>query len=59
MASQPIVTTEQWFTEGWKLYKRHPVTFFFASLLGALICIPRRLFCFSPPRFMRACIIWR
>ena len=49
MASQPIVTTEQWFTEGWKLYKRHPVTFFFASLLGALICIPPTLLFFAIP----------
>ena len=40
MASQPMVTIEQWFTEGWRLYKRHPVTFFFASLLGVLICMP-------------------
>ena len=40
MASQPIVMIEQWFTEGWRLYKRHPVTFFFASLLGTLICLP-------------------
>ena len=49
MASQPIVTIEQWFTEGWRLYKRHPVTFFFASLLGALICIPPVLLFFAIP----------
>ena len=51
MASQPIVTTEQWFTEGWKLYKRHPVTFFFASLLGALICIPPAFLFFAAPLY--------
>ena len=49
MASQPMVTIEQWFTEGWKLYKRHPVTFFFASLLGALISIPPALLFFAAP----------
>ena len=49
MASQPMVTIEQWFTEGWKLYKRHPVTFFFASLLGALICIPPAFLFFAAP----------
>ena len=51
MASQPIVTIEQWFTEGWKLYKRHPVTFFFASLLGALICIPPGFLFFAGPLY--------
>ena len=51
MASQPIVTTEQWFTEGWKLYKRHPFTFFFASLLGALICIPPAFLFFAAPLY--------
>ena len=51
MASQPIVTAEQWFTEGWKLYKRHPVTFFFASLLGALICIPPAFLFFAAPLY--------
>ena len=51
MASQPIVTTEQWFTEGWKLYKRHPVTFFFATLLGALICIPPAFLFFAAPLY--------
>ena len=51
MASQPIVTTEQWFTEGWKLYKQHPVTFFFASLLGALICIPPAFLFFAAPLY--------
>ncbi len=51
MASQPMVTTEQWFTEGWKLYKRHPVTFFFASLLGALICIPPAFLFFAAPLY--------
>ena len=49
MASQSTVTIEQWFTEGWKLYKRHPVTFFFASLLGALICIPPAFLFFAAP----------
>lgn len=49
MASQPIVTIEQWFTEGWKLYKRHPVIFFFASLLGTLICIPPMALLFAVP----------
>ena len=51
MASQPMVTIEQWFTEGWKLYKRHPVTFFFASLLGALICIPPAFLFFAAPLY--------
>ena len=51
MASQPRVTIEQWFTEGWKLYKRHPVTFFFASLLGALICIPPAFLFFAAPLY--------
>ena len=49
MASQPMVTIEQWFTEGWKLYKRHPVAFFFASLLGVLICIPPAFLFFAAP----------
>ena len=51
MASQPTVTIEQWFTEGWELYKRHPVTFFFASLLGALICIPPAFLFFAAPLY--------
>ena len=51
MASQPTVTIEQWFTEGWRLYKRHPVTFFFASLLGALICIPPAVLFFAAPSY--------
>ena len=51
MASQPIVTIEQWFTEGWKLYKRHPFTFFFASLLGALICFPPAFLFFAGPLY--------
>ena len=51
MASQPTVTIEQWFTEGWRLYKRHPVTFFFASLLGALICIPPAFLFFAGPLY--------
>ena len=51
MASQPTVTIEQWFTEGWKLYKRHPVTFFFASLLGVLICIPPAFLFFAGPLY--------
>ena len=49
MASQPIVTIEQWFTEGWRLYKRHPATFFFASLLATLICVPPTLLFFAVP----------
>ena len=40
MASQPTVTIEQWFTEGWDLYKQHPATFSLASFVGMLICIP-------------------
>ncbi len=51
MANQPIVTIEQWFTEGWKLYKRHPVTFFFASWLGALISIPPAFLFFAAPLY--------
>ena len=51
MASQPIVTIEQWFTEGWKLYKRHPITFFFAGLLGALFCIPPAFLFFAGPLY--------
>ena len=51
MASRPTVTIEQWFTEGWRLYKRHPVTFFFASLLGALICIPPAFLFFAGPLY--------
>ena len=49
MASQSTVAIEQWFTEGWRLYKRHPVTFFFASLLGAVICIPPAFLFFAAP----------
>ena len=52
MASQSVVTVEQWFTEGWRLYKRHPVTFFFASLLGALICMPPTLLFVAVPFVM-------
>ena len=52
MASrQPTVTIEQWFTEGWKLYKRYPVTFFFASFIGALICIPPAFLFFAAPLY--------
>ena len=51
MAGQPIVTIEQWFTEGWRLYKRNPITFFFASLLGALICIPPAFLFFAAPLY--------
>ena len=51
MAGQPIVTIEQWFTEGWRLYKRHPATFFFASLLGALVCIPPAFLFFAAPLY--------
>ena len=49
MANQPTVTIERWFTEGWKLYKRHPVTFFFASCVSALICIPPGFSVFRRP----------
>ena len=49
MANQSTVTIEQWFTEGWRLYKRHPVPFFLASLLGTLICIPPTLLFFAVP----------
>ena len=49
MASQSTITIEQWFTEGWKLYKRHPVAFFFASLLGTFICIPPFFLFFAAP----------
>ena len=51
MASQSIVTIEQWFTDGWKLYKRHPATFFFASFIGALICIPPAFLFFAAPLY--------
>ena len=51
MANQPTVTIEQWFTEGWKLYKRHPVAFFFASMLGALICTPPAFLFFAGPLY--------
>lgn len=51
MANRPTVTIEQWFTEGWKLYKRHPVTFFFASLLGVLICTPPAFLFFAAPLY--------
>ena len=51
MANQPTVTTEQWFTEGWKLYKRHPITFFFAGLVSALICIPPAFLFFAAPLY--------
>lgn len=51
MASQSRVTIEQWFMEGWRLYKRHPVTFFFASLLGAFICIPPFSLFFAAPLY--------
>ena len=43
MANQPTITTKQWFTEGWKLYKRHPITFSCAGFVGVLICIPLAL----------------
>ena len=51
MASQPTVTIEQWFTEGWRLYRRHPVTFSFASLLGTLISIPPFFLFFAAPLY--------
>ncbi len=49
MANQPTVTIEQWFIEGWKLYKQQPVAFFFASFIGALICIPPAFLFFAAP----------
>ena len=51
MADQPTVTIEQWFVEGWRLYKRNPITFFFASLLGALICFPPAILFFAAPLY--------
>ena len=51
MASQQIVTIEQWFTEGWKLYKRQPVTFFLASFIAAFICIPPAFLFFAAPLY--------
>lgn len=51
MANQTTVTIEGWFTEGWKLYKRHPVTFFFASVVSALICIPPAFLFFAAPLY--------
>ena len=51
MADQPTVTIEQWFVEGWRLYKRNPITFFFASFLGALICIPPAILFFAGPLY--------
>ena len=51
MVSQPIVTIEQWFTEGWRLYKRNPITLFFASILGTLICIPPAILFFAAPLY--------
>lgn len=51
MADQPTVTIEQWFVEGWRLYKRHPITFFFASFLGALICFPPAILFFAAPLY--------
>ena len=51
MADQPTVTIEQWFVEGWRLYKRNPITFFFASLLGALICFPPAILFFAGPLY--------
>ena len=35
--NRPIVTIENWLTEGWKVYKQAPFTFLFATMLGALI----------------------
>ena len=51
MVNQTTVTIEQWFTEGWKLYKRHPITFLFGGLLGALICIPPAFLFFAGPLY--------
>ena len=51
MAHQPTITIEQWFVEGWRLYKRNPITFFFASLLGALICFPPAILFFAGPLY--------
>ena len=49
--NQPVVTTEKWLTDGWKLYKQNCFTFFFASLLAALICIPPFCFFFFAPLY--------
>ena len=51
MTGQPTVTIEQWFVEGWRLYKRNPITFFFASFLGALICFPPAILFFAGPLY--------
>ncbi|MCZ6681505.1 MAG: hypothetical protein O7E52_30180, partial [Candidatus Poribacteria bacterium] len=51
MPNQPVVTIEKWFTDGWKLYKKNPFTFFFASVLAALICIPPLFIFFAPPLY--------
>ena len=49
--SQPMVTIEKWLTDGWNLYKQNRFTFFFASLLAALICIPTLLIFFCAPLY--------
>ena len=51
MATQPVVTIEKWFTDGWQLYRKNRFTFFFASLLAALICIPPLFIFFAPPLY--------
>ena len=38
--NQPTVAIEKWLTEGRKIHKQYRFTFFFASFLGATICIP-------------------
>lgn len=38
--NQPTVAIEKWLSEGRKIHKRHRFTFFFASLLGTIICTP-------------------
>ena len=35
--NRPIVTIEKWLTEGWKVYKQAPFTFFCTTMLGVLI----------------------
>ena len=49
--NQPMVTIEKWLTDGWNLYKQNRFTFFFASLLAALICIPPFCFFFFAPLY--------
>ena len=51
MEKYPAVTIEKWLTDGWKLYKRNGLTFSFASVLAALICIPTSFIFFSGPLY--------